>query len=70
MRDLEALGQGTNKDQSLRLNININNLRSFNAKETNNIIKRPMHYIVAFQEAALEVPLAQSCLQNTLIHYI
>jgi DNA replicative helicase MCM subunit Mcm2 (Cdc46/Mcm family) len=55
VRDLEALGQGINKDQSLRLNININALRSFNAKETNRIIKRPMHYIAAFQEAAMEV---------------
>ena len=55
LRALADGGSGEGAVKNLRVNVDVNALRRFDATETAALIRRPMNYIAAFQEAALEV---------------
>lgn len=52
---LQTLVSGTSKSSALRLTVDLNALRRMDPLETQAVIRRPMHYMSAFQEAAAEV---------------
>jgi len=52
---LRSLADGSSKDGSMRLDIDVNALRRFNAGKTAKFIQRPMQFMAPFQKAAEEV---------------